>query len=301
MGRNAQTANKLSVEFAALLIAGLGILPGAANAHEWQWGGKLDLTRGVANVEGAGGGGLATWALITGNETTDGVGGELSATYVSLPDYTARVFGGGVGLFDRAEITVAEASFDTGATGAKLGLGKGFTFDQTIVGAKVRLFGDAVYDQDRWLPQVSVGVQYKVNDQHAIVRAVGADDSQGVDYYVAATKILLDQSLVLDATVRATRANQFGFLGFGGDRNGGYTAQFEGSAAYLVTSRLALGGEYRTKPDNLGFAREDAAFDLFAAYAVTHAVSVTAAYVDLGDIATFRNQNGVYLSLQAGF
>src|SRR6185312_14598037 len=160
----------------------------SAEAREWQWGGKLDLTRGVANVEGAGGGGLATWALITGNETRDGIGGELSATYVSLPDFSARVFGGGVGFFDRAEVTLARASFDTGATGAKLGLGKGFTFDQTILGAKLRLVGDAVYDQDRWLPQISAGLQYKANDQGAVVRAVGADHDKDVDLYVAATK-----------------------------------------------------------------------------------------------------------------
>lgn len=276
-------------------------LPHAALAHEWQWGGKLDLTRGVANVEGAGGGGLATWALITGNETRDGIGGEVSATYVSLPNYTARVSGGGVGLFDRAEVTVARASFDTGATGAKLGLGRGFTFDQTIVGAKLRLVGDAVYDQTSWLPQVSAGLQYKANDKGGIVRAVGGDTDKDVDYYVAATKILLDQSLVLSAAGRVTRANQFGFLGFGGDKHRAYSAQFEGSAAYLVTSKLALGGEYRTKPDNLGFARENAAFDLFAAYALTKTLSVTAAYVDLGDIATFRHQAGAYISLQAGF
>ncbi|MGZ3275198.1 MAG: DUF3034 family protein [Caulobacteraceae bacterium] len=274
---------------------------GGAEAHEWQWGGKLDLTRGVANVEGAGGGGLATWALITGNETRDGIGGELSATYVGLPAYSVRVFGGGVGFFDRVEATVARATFDTGATGAKLGLGRGFTFDQTVVGAKLRLLGDAVYDQSSWLPQVAAGVQYKANDRGAIVRAVGADHDKDVDVYVAATKILLDQSLVLSATVRATRANQFGFLGFGGDKNRGYSGEFEGSAAYLVTSKLAVGGEYRSKPDNLGFAREDGAFDLFAAYAVTKTLSVTAAYVDLGDIATFRRQRGAYISLQAGF
>ena len=285
--------------FSALVLA----LAGAdgARAHEWQWGGKLDLTRGVANVEGAGGGGLATWALITGNETPDGIGGEASATYVSLSNYSVRDFGVGIGLFDRVEATVSEASFDTGATGAKLGLGRNFTFDQTIAGAKVRLAGDALYGQSSWLPQVSAGVQYKVNDQNAVVHLVGARANQGVDYYLAATKIFLDQSLLVNATVRETRANQFGFLGFGGDRNGGYSAQFEGSAAYLASSKLALGLEYRTKPDNLGFAREDNAYDLFAAYALTKNLSVTAAYVDLGDIATFRRQHGVYISLQAGF
>lgn len=291
-----------SVKFGALAAATASLaVPAAAFAHEWQWGGKLDLTRGVANVEGAGGGGLATWALITGNETRDGIGGEASATYVGLPDYSVRVFGGGVGLFNRAEATVARASFDTGRTGAKLGLGKGFTFNQTIVGAKLRLLGDAVYGQNSWLPQVAAGLQYKTNDKGAVVRAVGGRDDAGVDYYVAATKILLGQSLILNGTVRETRANQFGFLGFGGDRRGGYTTQFEGSAAYLVSPRLALGGEYRSKPDNLGFAREQGAYDLFAAYALTKTFSVTAAYVGLGDIATFRNQNGVYISLQAGF
>jgi hypothetical protein len=270
-------------------------------AAEMNFGGKLDLTRGVSNVEGAGGGGIATWALITGNETRDGIGGEAHGTYVGLSDYSVHGFGAGVGFFDRVEVTAARESFDTGSTGAKLGLGEGFTFNQTTVGAKLRLIGDAVYGQDSWLPQIAAGFQYKVNDKTAIVHALGAKDDKGIDYYVAFTKILLDQSLVLDATVRETRANQIGFLGFGGDKNAGYSTQFEGSAGYLVSRKLLVGGEYRTKPDNLGFAREQGWYDLFAAYALTHNLTVTAAYVNLGDIATFRNQNGYYISLQAGF
>ena len=299
MGRTRHLSVNLGVS--AALAAAVLIMPRAAAAHEWQWGGKLDLTRGVANVEGAGGGGLATWALITGNETRDGIGGEASATYAGLRDYSLRVFGGGVGFFDRAEATVARASFDTGATGAKLGLGRDFTFDQTIVGGKLRLFGDAVYAQDSWLPQVSAGLQYKANDRGAVVRAVGGHDDQGVDYYLAGTKILLDRSLVLSGSLRETRANQFGFLGFGGDKHSGYTAQFEGSAAYLATSRLALGAEYRSKPDNLGFAHESDWYDVFGAYAFNKHLSATLAYVDAGSVATFTAQRGVYLSLQAGF
>ena len=38
-----------------------------------------------------------------------------------------------------------------------------------------------------------------------------------------------------------------------------------------------------------------------AAYAVNKHLSVTAAYADLGTIATFKGQRGLYLSLQAGF
>jgi len=37
------------------------------------------------------------------------------------------------------------------------------------------------------------------------------------------------------------------------------------------------------------------------AYALNNTLSVTAAYADLGDIATFGNRRGVYVSLQAGF
>jgi len=263
--------------------------------------GRLLLTQGVSNIEGAAGGGLASWAVISGYGTRDAVGGNVHATYVSLPGYTLRDYGVSAGLFDRVELSYTREAFDTGSTGAKLGLGKGFTFDQDVVGAKVKLFGDAVYDQNSFIPQVAAGLQYKHNDQDAIVHAVGAKEADGVDYYVAATKVLLDQSLVLDATLRLTKANQTGILGFGGDRSDSYHPEFEGSAGYLVTRHLVIGAEYRTKPNNLGFAKESDWYDLFAAYALNKNLSVTLAYADLGSIATFNNQRGVYVSLQAGF
>lgn len=284
---------------AATLLAGCAA--SGAHAGEIETGGKLLLTHGVSALEGGAGGGLSTWAVIAGNETDRGIGGEVHATYVDVKNYKLRAFGGAVGLYDRVELSATRQEFDTGATGAKLGLGKGFTFKQTVLGAKVRVLGDAVYEQDSWVPQVSVGAQYKDNNQDAIVRAVGARKDSGVDWYVAATKLLLDKSLVLNGTVRMTKANQTGLLGFGGGKDGGYKPQFEGSAGYLLSKRLVVGAEYRTKPSNLAFAKEDDWMDLFAAYAVNKHLSVTAAYVDLGDIATFKNQRGVYLSLQAGF
>ena len=262
--------------------------------------GKLLLTDGVSTVEGAAGGGLATWAVIDGGATTDGVGARGHYTFVSTPDFSLHTGGVSVGLFDRVELSYARQTFDTGAAGAALGLGRGFSFDQDVFGAKVRVAGDAVYDQDRWLPQLALGVQYKVNHETPIVKAVGARDDEGVDVYATATKLFLDKGLLLSGAVRATRANQFGLLGFGGDRREGYSAQFEGSAAYLLSRRLVVGAEVRTKPDNLRFAAEDAAFDLFAAYAFNKAVSLTVAYVDLGAIATFEGQRGAYVSLRAG-
>ena len=101
--------------------------------------------------------------------------------------------------------------------------------------------------------------------------------------------------------MRLTKANQFGILGFGGDRNDSYRAQFEGSAAYLLSRNLAIGAEYRTKPNNLGIADEDDAFDVFVAWAPYKNVSLTVAYVDLGNIVIRDDQRGVYASLQVGF
>ena len=274
---------------------------GAAGAQEMREGGKLLLTDGVSTVEGSSGGGLATWAVISGDETKDGIGGKLSATETHLPAYDLRVYSAAVGFYNRLELSYARSEFDTGSTGGKLGIGDGFTFDQDIYGAKVRLLGDAVYDQDSWVPQVSAGLQYKVNDKAAIIHAIGGKSADGVDYYLAATKVFLDQSLVVDTTLRFTKANQIGILGFGGDKNDQYQPEFEGSVGYLLTRHFVVGAEYRTKPNNLGIAKEDDWSDLFAAYAINSHLSVTAAYVDAGSVVTFQNQRGLYLSLQAGF
>jgi hypothetical protein len=261
--------------------------------------GKLLATGGVSNVEGAGGGGLATWALITGYGTHDGFGVDAHMTYLNLPAYTLTTWGVAAGFWDRVELSYARQHFDTEEVGAELGLGHGYAFDQDIYGAKVKVFGDAVYDQDSWVPQIAVGAQYKQNDQGLVVHAVGAKSANGIDYYVAATKVFLEDSLLLDATVRATKANQFGLLGFGGGKDSGYSPEFEGSAAYLLSRKFALGAEYRTKPSNLRIAQEDDSWDIFAAYFLCKNLSLTVAYVDLGNIVIANHQNGLYLSAQA--
>jgi hypothetical protein len=292
--------------FKALILAGAGaLMAGSVQAQDWipdnRSGGKLLLTGGVSTIEGSGGGGLATWATTTGYGTQDGIGANVHATWVDLPDYEFRTWGVAVGLWDRVELSVARQEFDTGGTGALLGLGSGFTFGQDVYGLKVRLTGDAVYDQDTWMPQISVGVQHKVADQGAVIGFIGGQDDEGTDFYVAATKLFLAESLLLSGTVRWTEANQTGLLGFGGDAEGDATAQFEGSVGYLLSPNLVIGAEYRTKPDNLSFAGEDDWMDVYAAWAINKHISVTAAWVDLGTIATFDDQRGLYLSLQAGF
>lgn len=293
----------LSVTVSRIAITATLIAASAqpALANQRRGGGKLLLTNGVSSIEGAAGGGLATWAVIAGNETEDGIGGTAHATYVALPDFDLTSAGAAIGVSDRIELSYAYQRFDTRAAGAALGLGRGFTFGQHIVGAKVKLVGDAVWAQDTPLPQIAAGVQYRIAERGAVVKAVGATGTRSADLYVAATKLWLAQGIVVDATVRFTKANQLGLLGFGGPKGNDRTAQFEGSLAKMLSRKLVVGAEYRTRPDNLGFAEEDDGYDLFAAWAVHRNVSLTAAYVDLGDIATVRRQRGLFLSVQGGF
>jgi hypothetical protein len=285
--------------------------PPSAHAEDspsslWNRGGalfdesRLLATGGVSTVEGAGGGALAAWSLVTGYGTRDGIGINAHETYVGLPDYQLLTPGIAVGLFDRLELSYAWQAFDSEATGAALGLGQGFTFHQNIYGAKLKLIGDAVYDQDTWLPQLAIGLQYKENDRDAVIRAVGGRGAIGTDFYLAATKLFLAESLLVDATLRLTKANQFGILGFGGDKHDAYSPQFESSIAYLIRRDFAVGGEFRSKPSNLGVAKEGSAFDLFAAYFLNKNLSFTLGYADLGNIVLHDHQDGVYLSLQAG-
>ena len=299
---------RLLYKFAIWVLA-VGLSFTATSAHADQ--GKLLLTGGVSQVEGAGGGGLVPWALITGYETRDGIGVTAHMTAVPLPNFTLYSPGFAIGIHDRIEVSYAATYFDTGHSLAPyygalspFAVHDGFTFRQDIMGVKVKVLGDAVYDQDRLLPQVAVGAFYKVDDDHRLLRALGAQSVTGIDYYVAATKLILSQSLLLDATIRMTKANQFGILGFGGPTHNSYQPEFEGSAAFLVSRSLAIGAEYRQKPNNGligGTEGEQRAYDLFAAYALNKTVSLTAGYVDLGKIATYGQQRGAYLSLQFNY
>ena len=69
----------------------------------------------------------------------------------------------------------------------------------------------------------------------------------------------------------------------------------------MFNKHLAVGVDYRTKPDNLGFAEENDGAAAYVAWFPTKNISLTAAYVDLGDIALQENQRGAYGSIQIGF
>jgi hypothetical protein len=194
-----------------------GSIPAAQAASE-----RLLATGGVTEIEGSGGGGLTPWALITGLGTSSEVGGSANCTYVHPQYFSLTNCGVALGIADRVELSFARQIFDLDD------VARGKQIRQDTLGAKVRLFGDAVYDQDSWLPQVAAGLQFKQNhDFDFIPKAIGARSDDGTDFYLAATKVFLagpfSRTWLVDATVRASRANQFGILGFGGDRSNSYS------------------------------------------------------------------------------
>ncbi len=263
-------------------------------------GNRLLATGGVMQVEGAAGGGLVPWAFIAGLGTRDQVGVSAFCTRVEPDDFRLTSCGLGVGVFDRLEVSFARQKFDLGTTVA------GESIRQDIFGVKYKLLGDAVYDQDSWVPQVAFGLQYKKNEDYDFVPALlGAKDDSGIDYYVSATKVYLAGPLgrtwLLNATLRATKGNQLGILGFGGDRDDGYRFEPEVSAAVFLHDHLVLGAEYRAKPDNLSVFKEDDFWDGFVAWIPHKSVSLTLAYADLGNIADKADQRGLYASVQVSY
>jgi Protein of unknown function (DUF3034) len=130
-----------------------------------------------------------------------------------------------------------------------------------------------------------------------LLAALGIPKDKGTDLYVSATKLFLSTSILVNGTVRFTKANQTGILGF---NTGSYKPKLEGSIAYLLRRDLAIGAEFRAKPDKLGF-EENNWSDLFIAWAPNKNVSVTLAYADLGNIVIKDKQRATYLSVQVGF
>lgn len=297
---NAASAATMACALSFVMGAAIAAPASAQTGGMDNVSGRLLLTGGVSQVEGAAGGGLTPWALIGGYGTRDQFGGTAYFTRVETDDFALDSFGALVAISNRVEFSVSQQQFNLQDVGVALGLGPDFKIDVTTYGAKLRVLGDAILEQDSWVPQVSVGVQYKDNSEDALVGALGAADADGTDFYVSATKLYLGQSLLLNGTVRFTKANQFGILGHGSADNDDYEPQFEASAAYLLNRNLAIGAEVRTKPDNLAGLAEDTAFDAFIAWAPTKNVAVTLAYADLGNIVV-GDQKGLYASLQVGF
>ncbi|MHB1566753.1 MAG: DUF3034 family protein [Acidiferrobacter sp.] len=313
---------------------GLGTIMMPLAAHAKSLFSQRDLfgqgrppgTGGLTMISGAAGGGLVPWALIGGYGTGRQVGFSVFYTHAATADFNANGYGVLAGIGNRVEVSIAQQNFDLGNTGPALAAALGApsaanpggilqnnaAINQDIIGVKVRVFGNTIYQQHTWMPQVSVGAQYHHNEDDAFMDTLGTKSS-GMSYYVALTKVwmdgLLGHATLLDFTLDATRANYNGLFGFQGPYAGdnSYHYEPEVSAGIFLNPHVVVGGEYRAMPQNelavIGSAgsQTNAWKDVFVAYIPNKSVSLTFAYAMLGHIASIPNNNGLYTSLTVSF
>ena len=185
------------------MLGALGVCllaTGIASAH--ASGGKLLATGGVTSIEGAAGGGLTPWALLSSYAEEGEWGGTVAMSQANVSDFRLDLTAASVNYSNRIELSVAQQTFDLPEV-------IGGELEQTIYGAKYRVLGDVIYGD---YPQVSVGVQYKENTRAALPTAVGSQRDSDYDIYVAASRAWLNGPFNLtwlaNASVRATRANE---------------------------------------------------------------------------------------------
>ncbi|MES1950108.1 hypothetical protein S4A8_04583 [Salinisphaera sp. S4-8] len=273
--------------WAGLLLLTSTLLAEAAGSRLWGSG-------GVTNVNGAAGGGITTWAVLNGYASTDEASVNLATATARVDDFDLQTVSVGFNWANRLAVTVAHNRLKVKPLAADI--------RQQTLGLKLRLAGEALYDR---FGQYSIGLQYTHNADFGIPALLGARDNHGVDIYFAASKVFLaaiaDRNVIVNATARATRANQLGLLGFGSTHDNRYELVGEFGVGLFLDRRWLVGAEYRQKPDKLDTVAEDDWKTLYLVYVPTRELALTLAYVDLGQVAGFDNQNGYFLSLQTGF
>jgi hypothetical protein len=262
---------------------------------------RLLATGGASTIEGAAGGGIVPMAVLAGYGAQEEQGAAAFGSYVDTSDYQLEVIGGSWSWRNRIELSFAQQELTHDSLTAALSLPTD-SISQRIIAAKVRVAGDLIYTA---MPQISIGAQYKKNLDFLVPAAVGAQADSGTDVNLTATKLILggffDRNLLLNTNLRYTNANQTGLVGFGGDKNDDKELMVEASAGVLLNRHWLVGTEYRQKPDNLSFIKEDHWQTAFVGWFPNKRIAVVAAYVDLGGVATFKDQTGWYLSLQGSF
>ncbi len=295
-------------------------------------GSKLLATGGVTSFEGSAGGGLTPWALIAGYASQEEINATANLQTLSAGEYKLNTYGVALGAYDRFEVSLQKQHLDvssgivTNVFNAVTGgptpaiIAPGTQIEQTIIGAKYKLFGDAVFSEITAMPQISIGVQYKKNNSFdnslsiyngavpvpntGVPMLLGAKDNSGTDFYLSATKVWLGfangNSILLNATARYTKANTFGLLGFGKEGDDDYELEWAASLAMFTGTNTIIGTEFRQQTDRLGgLAKAETATDFFVTYLPSKEWSITAAIVDLGNLPFQSKSTGFYLSVTA--
>lgn len=271
-----------------LLVLGLAVQASASAS-----GSGLLGTGGATSIEG-GGGGIIPWATLNGYAEDREVSLTGSFSLVHLDDFDLRVLGASVNYRNRLELSVADQRLQLSTLGGDI--------RQQVFGAKLRLGGDLIYGT---VPQIALGVQYKRNRDFAVPGLLQAARDDDFEAWLGVARAWLDgpfhRTWLIAANARATRANQTGLLGFGGDDGDSHEIVLEGALVMFLNRSMALGVEYRQKPDNLSAVNEDDWMDVFFAWFPNKSLSLVAGWTRLGDIAGFTSQDGPYFSVELAF
>ena len=147
--------------------------------------GRLLGSGGVLSVDGSAGGGLVPWAVIAGHSG----GGQwevlASAAVVDSGDFDLRTGAIALGWNNRLELSFARLSLGLDAL-VRSGQFPDERLDTDVIGAKARLGGDLIYGR---APQIAAGVQWRRSRDGDLVRFASADDDQGFDVYLSASKL----------------------------------------------------------------------------------------------------------------
>ena len=293
---------------------------------------RLIMSGGITGFEGVAGGGITPWAMIGGYASEDEIDFTVNAQTLDVDRYHLTTGGVLLSVYDRFELSLQRQSLSvsddvTGdafaaLTANAITTAQSTKIEQDIVGLKVKLYGDAIFADYLAPPQISLGVQYKKNRDmntslsisdgsvplpgQGIPLILGAQDDSGLDIYLSASKVWLGLAggnhVLANLTVRATKANAFGLLGFESATDDSYDFEYEGSLAVIPASSWVIGTEFRTQSDRLGgLAGEKTVWDLFVAWFPSKHFSATLAWVDLGTLPLEDNASGMYLSLTGNF
>lgn len=258
--------------------------------------GRLNATGGVVTIEGAAGGGLVPWAVMAGLSTRPGHDAVLGISTTRVGDFRLESIGLSASWNDRFELSLGRQQFTVEQGLLPAGIDR--SIGQSVLGAKLRVAGDLIYGS---MPQMAVGLQYKHSNSEVLAGALGARRNDDVEAYFSVTRLFLDgpfdRNWLLNGTLRATRANETGLLGFGRADDDDHDVVGEFSAAMFFNPEVALGAEYRQKPAGLPGLGESDWRDVFIAWVPHRGFSLAVAYVDLGTIAARPDQHGVFVSM----
>ncbi len=276
----------------------------------------------VHQIEGSGGVVLTETAYLVNPSTGDDWLGfpSFSASHLMSREKDLGVFAISETLFKRLELSYALHRVDLGDfDDAVAALLPGASVHDTVymhnLNARLLLLDEGQIGTS-WSPAVALGVHYKKNtrfdeldrDLGRALEAAGADDDEGVDFTLMATKkyvgVKLSDDVVLppfflSGGVRATEAAQIGWLGF----TNHYAVVFEGNVGVFVLDNVIVSAEYRQKHEALHkipglVGEEDDWWAIAASFIVNEHVNFTAAYTNLGRMMNHREPMALWLQLK---